>query len=598
MEKVTKHGPGREKKIGEALKLECTNCGGTLELEDKTHALCPYCGRRYLIDEAKGTVIYIQVDYSGNEELKGRVNRARRLLVGFLAMASVVVLIIFGFNIAARRSVFSTSDEDLPADAGGELLVIFCKDIFGKNFDEITPEELESIRYLRCSYEREGDREFNVISYSFTDYQDCEDEREFQRTVKKWTYRTRMVSWPSDYSMFTGLTRVDTTGSAWLSMLHFAEGNQISYVETEDSLDMVAQVLNPEAIKILHLGVMGRSLEGVEQFTGLEEFVVDTTLASESVDVSGIEECRNLKNLRLSCGESYTGLDKLKALPDLASLYIDHVPVGECGFLEDLSGLRELSVCAGETPELKPLESLENLERLYFIDQKYIPAEEIGILQGINGLKELMIAIDDRECLEELGKLGSLRALDLHMAIFEYQVPADVSVLGGLTCLERIQLDNFYGREITGVEPILNLPGLKTFRLGRISSSPVKLMLDTGVLKDNPSIEELGFTACRPESLAGGEELDFGFLKHYPGVRWLYLDDCGVRDVSFVNGMEDLRGCSLKRNNIDDLSPVLGCRRLEVVCGDENVIGTAEFPPEVQVYTKVYEGIYGYSIFE
>ena len=232
MEKVTKHGPGREKRIGEALKLECTNCGGTLELEDKTHALCPYCGRRYLIDEAKGTVIYIQVDYSGNEELKGRVNRARRLLVGFLAMASVVVLIIFGFNIAARRSVFSTSDEDLPADAGGELLVIFCKDIFGKNFDEITPEELESIRYLRCSYEREGDREFNVISYSFTDYQDCEDEREFQRTVKKWTYRTRMVSWPSDYSMFTGLTRVDTTGSAWLSMLHFAEGNQISYVET------------------------------------------------------------------------------------------------------------------------------------------------------------------------------------------------------------------------------------------------------------------------------------------------------------------------------------------------------------------------------
>ena len=580
------------------MKLECTSCGGVLKLTDRTHAVCPYCGRKYLIDEAKGTLIHIQVDYSGNEELRKKVNRTRNVLIGFLSIASVVVLILLGFNIAARKSVFSTSDEDLPADANGELFVIFCKDIFGKAYDQITEEELESIRYLRCSYEREGNTDFNVISYSFTDYEDCKDEREFQRTVKKWTYRTRMVSWPSDYSMFTGLTRVDTTGSVWLSMLHFSPDNQITCVDTEDGLDMVAQVLNPEKIKILHIGAMGISLEGVEQFTSLEELEVETTLASQIVDVSGIEACRNLKRLRLSCGEGYKGLDKLKELPGLVSLYMDHIPLGECGFLKELAGLEELSICAGEEPDLSPLNSLTGLKRVYFIDQKYIPLEQIRILQDMKGLEELMIAVDDQACLEELAKLKSLKALDLHMAIFKYQVPTDVSALAGLANAERIQLDNFYGQEITGVEPILNLPGLKTFRLGRIASSPVKLLLDIEALSDNPSIEELGFTACHPETKEGGEELGFEFLEHYSGVKWLYLDDCGVKDVSFVKKMGDLRGCSLKRNRIEDLSPVLECRRLEAVCADEDVARGVEFPPEVQVYTKVYEEIYEYSIFQ
>lgn len=582
-----------------SLRLECTNCGGTLELVDKTHAVCPYCGRKYLIDEAKGTLIRIQVDYSGNEKMHRRVNRSRKVLTGFLVIASFLVLVLFGFNIAAKKSVFSTSDEDLPADGNGELLVIFCKDIFGKDFDKITAEELEGIKYLRCSYEREGNTDFNVISYSFTDYEDCADEREFQRTVKKWTYRTRMVSWPSDYSMFTGLTRIDTTGSAWLSMLHFSPDNQISYVDTEDSVDMVSQVLNPEAIKILHIGAMGMSLEGVEQFTNLEELEVSTTLTNEAVDISGIEACKGLRRLKLHCGEKgYTGLDKLKGLPKLTSLYIDQIPLGECGFLKELSGLEELSVYTGEEPDLAPLKPLVNLKRVYLLDRKYVPAKEIETLQELPGLEELMIAVSDQVCLEELAKIESLKALDLHMAIFKYQVPTDVSALAGLSNIERLQIDNFYGQEVTGVEPVLNLPGLKTFRLGRVVSSPVELILDREALTDNPSIEELGFTACHPKDAATGEELGFDFLEHYSGVKWLYLDDCEVTDVSFARKMGDLRGCSLKRDKIEDISPVLSCKRLEMVHVDEEVASGAEFPLGVQVYTKVYEEIYGYSIFE
>ena len=139
----------------ELMGLECKKCGGVLELTDRTHAVCPYCGQRYLIDEAKGTVINIQVDYTGDNEMRRAVNSARNALLIFLAVAAVLAVIILGFNIAAKKSVFSTSDSDIPVDANGQLLVIFFQDIFGKDYKDIGAEELESIRYIRCFYERE-----------------------------------------------------------------------------------------------------------------------------------------------------------------------------------------------------------------------------------------------------------------------------------------------------------------------------------------------------------------------------------------------------------------------------------------------------------
>ena len=582
----------------ELLGLECKNCGAVLELVDKTHAICPYCGQRYLIDEAKGTVINIQVDYSGNEEMHRAVNQTRKTLIIFLSIAVFLALIIFGFNIAARKSIFSSSDTDIPVDANGELLVIFCKDIFGKEYKDITPEELGSIRYLKCFYERENGETFNSISYSFTDYQDCEDEKEFQKTVRKWTYRTKQVSWPSDYTMFTGLTRIDTTDTVWLSLLHFSPESHISYVDTDDSLETISSILKPEEIKVLHIGIMGTSLEGIGQYTNLEELEVDTTLTIKSVDVTGLEECKHLKHLRLSCGETYTGLEKLNGLSQLTSLHIDHMPVGECNFLKELSGLEELFVYAGEEPELSVLTSLSSLKRIYFVDYEYIPLEQMEILKSMDKIEEMMVAVKEMECLEMISTMENLKALDLHLSIKEYQKPTNVSMLSNLRNLEKIQIDNFWGGEIAGLEGILNLPNLSTFRFGRTTGADAELLIDAQLLEDNPSVHELGFTSCHPKDINTGEEIEFHFLNHYPSVQRLYLDECDVADVSFVENMDDLRACSLKNNEISDLSPLSGCRKLEIVCADKESVKGLKLLKEVEVYTELYVSIYEYSIFD
>lgn len=62
--------------------------------------------------------------------------------------------------------------------------------------------------------------------------------------------------------------------------------------------------------------------------------------------------------------------------------------------------------------------------------------------------------------------------------------------------------------------------------------------------------------------------------------------------------MEDLRACSLKNNEISDLSPLSGCRKLEIVCADKESVKGLKLLKEVEVYTELYVSIYEYSIFD
>ena len=573
----------------ELLELQCKNCGGFLELTDKTHAVCPYCGQKYLIDEAKGTIINVQVDYSGGEEMMEAVNSTKRTLIIFLVIASVIAAIILAFNIAARKSVFSKSDADAPVDENGMLLRIFCKDIFGKEYEDITQEEFDSIKYIRCAYEREGGETFNVISYSFTDYEDCESEEAFQDTVKKWTYRTKMVSWPSDYTMFKGLTRIDNTDAVWLSLVTFHPDSRISCVNTDDRLDTVAGVVDPKYVKILRIGIMGNNLQDIGQFINLEELDVDTNLSSRETDITGISQCGKLKSLKLRCGESYKGLESLKELKQLKSLYIDKMTAEQWGFLEGLGQLEELSISTGEDADLSALDALPNLKKVDFLDQCYIMPQELSRLKGVENLR---VAVKEPQCLEILGGFEGLKSLDLHMAIKEYETPVDVSPLAGLGQLQRLSMDNFWGGQFVGVETLLSLPSLKAFRLDQGTGSDSQILIDTEALEGNAGLEELGIINCVIKDLETEEDGDFGFVSRFGGLKRLYLDACGLTDISFVEELGDLRACSLMDNDIRDLSPLLACRKLEAVSVDREAAAGVEFPGDVMVNTEIFEKIY------
>lgn len=571
----------------ELLKLKCSNCGASLELLDKTHARCPFCQQEYRIDEAKGAIINVSIDYSDTEKVQKTLHSTKRTMIIFLCVVAGIAAIILGVNIAANSSVFSSSDRDAAFEENGELLVIFCKDIFGKEYKDITKEELESIKYIRYASDRDVNDGFHVIEYSFTDYADCEDEEEFQDTIKRWTYMNSKASWPADFTMFTGLTRIDTTNSLWLSQLRFSKEAPINYVETDNQLEVVTEKFDPENIKVLHIGIQADDLAGIEAYKNLEELEIDYVGGMGNLDVSGIGECSNLKKLMLDCADTYTGLEELEELQQMESIYISGVELKDSSFLKGMTELEELSTNVGENGDLSMLSSLPELKRLYFMDNEPIDPKRLQILPQ---LEELRLAVDEIESLQGVAELTNLKSLELYMTISGgmWGEAIDVSMLSELPYLEELTIKDFYDGEITGMESIFNKPTMKSIFLGDYIdiSMEMEVILDPELLVDNPSLESLKMVGWKTSVESKEIEESYDILAHYPNLKKIGMAECELSNIDFMAGLPNLEVVNLQENELTDYTPLLSCKKLRAVYVYGNPQMETGLPESVEVITE------------
>lgn len=571
----------------ELLKLKCSNCGASLELLDKTHARCPFCQQEYRIDEAKGAIINVSIDYSDTEKVQKTLHSTKRTMIIFLCVVAGIAAIILGVNIAANSSVFSSSDRDVAFEENGELLVIFCKDIFGKEYKDITKEELESIKYIRYASDRDVNDGFHVIEYSFTDYADCEDEEEFQDTIKRWTYMNSKASWPADFTMFTGLTRIDTTNSLWLSQLRFSKEAPINYVETDNQLEVVTEKFDPENIKVLHIGIQADDLAGIEAYKNLEELEIDYVGGMGNLNVSGIGECSNLKKLMLDCAETYTGLEELEELQQMESIYISGVELKDSSFLKGMPELEELYTNVGENGDLSMLSSLPELKRLYFMDNEPIDPKRLQILPQ---LEELRLAVDEIESLQGVAELTNLKSLELYMTISGgmWGEAIDVSMLSELPYLEELTIKDFYDGEITGMESIFNKPTMKSIFLGDYIdiSMEMEVILDPELLVDNPSLESLKMVGWKTSVESKEIEESYDILAHYPNLKKIGMAECELSNIDFMAGLPNLEVVNLQENELTDYTPLLSCKKLRAVYVYGNPQMETGLPESVEVITE------------
>lgn len=581
----------KKTKKEQLLKLECINCGASLKMLDKTHARCAHCNQNYLIDQIEDEIIDINVDYGNNKELKRAISTSKVLLIVFVSLVSIILLITLAYNIAARTSYFSSADYNLPVRNRGNLLVTFCEDIFGKDYSQITEEELATIKYIRCSYERdENDQTYNVVDYSFTDYQDCESEEAFQKTIQHWTYRTEMVSWPDSFSMFKGLTRINTNDAIGLNSIQLYNKNVISYVEADDSLKVIATALNPENIKVLHVGILGTTLDEIGQFTNLEELVMDSNLnkagSGEVIDIRQLAVCKKLRKLELDCANGYTGKESLTELTQLESLYLSCTPLSECSFLKNLPQLKELYLYSGEEPDLSILSYLPNLKKLCFMDYDDIDAEPLGALTN---LEELEAHLDSMESLNKLTALKNLQKINVSVSIDYFPMEEqqyDLSVLAQLPNLSDVSIEFEGGGRYIGIESILNMPKMERvsieydWRLGIFY-----LIINEELLQENPNIRmlKLGGYNCELVGVDTQESSDYNFIRNYKNIRELYLNECSLTNIDFVSELQELEICSLIGNEIDDYSKLLDCHKLKQLYVKSGKEINVTFPPDVEV---------------
>ncbi len=132
------------------------------------------------------------------------------------------------------------------------------------------------------------------------------------------------------------------------------------------------------------------------------------------------------------------------------------------------------------------------------------------------------------------------------------EMPAETEMREEIEALEWLQIAD--AQEVETFKDLAYLPELKALSLSYGGSEKVTIDLDKAMA---PELEELEIRGC---DLDGNELL--GRLSEFPKLTNLYLTGCGLRDISFLEGLPQLTRLSFYGNEITDLSPMESCKEL------------------------------------
>ena len=587
------------------LKLQCPECGAPIKVTQDSHAICPFCNQTFLIDESEGLIVNINMDYGNSKETKKTIYITLIALSFFLLTAFLILLAIFFVNYDAIHSNFFSSDYEwgvTGANVGKKL----CEDIFDKRYQEISDDEFATIRYIQYDNEQLSgtDESIHIVQYSFTDYQDCENEEEFQSTIKTWTCQEYISNDPCDqspdFSMLTGLTRIAMDEHMYqYSKSKFSKSANIRYVSCySQSIDTrdIQEVINPEKVEVLEY-MLTQDIEGIKEFSNLKTLQIDVWFGSE-FDISEIEQCQNLEKLVITeRSTDFIGLEKIEKLKNLKSLSLPSLYLHECDFIKNLTNLEQLTIeIDNENSKTEMLRNLKKLNTLHLSGNSCVPSKVIKQLPNVTTLK---LSINSSEALRALKKLTNLTTLDVCIEVPSRtgQATLNISSLAKFPNLEYLHIqpkpdfssDKLY---IYGLESLLNNSKLKGIYINErepsfMSSSDNNLILciDKDSFHTNDTLRQLQFVSCAFQDKNTDNVISLDFVTHYPNLEYLVADDCDIEDISFITSLPNLKYCSLTHNNLQDFTPLNQCRFLEVVAIYGNPNDTPELSEEIIILT-------------
>lgn len=614
-------------RTAELIKFTCENCGGPLRRKGKIKAVCQHCGQVYIVEEAEDVIV--RINRRDKEQMpEGRqagknIKTICEWLVAILVVAALAVATTTFYNRAVTRQQMAP-EKKLCIKAGDrDLMKIFCEEVFEEEYRKISEEQLENLKYIEYKGARVTGNIYKLqIKYSFSDYLDCENEKAFRDTLHTWNYETADLN--GDFlncEMLTGLTGI---GVDFISEVKLSKNCEIYYLHVGDTpAKLVSEMgsqpgarVEPGQIKVLHIqhrpeiGTYGdTSLEKIEAFTNLEELVYRDGYQELPIEIVGLDQCRKLRKLHLDCGDRYTGLELLKGIETLTSLYINGMPLEECEFLKEMPRLRELSVMAGVEGDLSMLLALPNLQKLHFLDYEMIAPEILLALPGLEDLQVNKIRVDEIQCLQQLTNLKKLKLGMEGSPLLD----CDVSFLADMPKLTDVHLSFNSGTMSTGVygvDKLLGKENLKSLKLIGVSAFGSRLHMNPETLTENPSLEKLMLYSCYvlPEDMSpqepvfeeGGrkipdrEKADYSFLTKYPNLKHLSLMENMLSDISFVKGLQQLETLTIRDSDVADYTPLTSCPGLKVIYLDSDQEETArqqvsQWPEEIEMDTYMYD---------
>ena len=254
-----------------------------------------------------------------------------------------------------------------------------------------------------------------------------------------------------------------------------------------------------------------------------------------------------------------------EGLAELEVLDARHGGIRSLAGLEGAVNLKELDL------GFNPLEDTEALGKLPSLRSLNLDgaAPDLSALWSLTGLERLSLRHNGVSDLSPLAGLSQLRELDVGDNRIE-----DLSPLAGLAGLTALRADR---NRIVDLWPLASLPRLAVVDLGRNRIRDLQALAGLGGLRrlllDGNGLSEpaplAGLAGLRELGLAGNAVKDLGALSGLAGLLRLDLRGNPVRDLSPLWGLRSLGWVHVGASGIDNLSPLDGAPELRLAGVDD-----------------------------
>lgn len=639
----------------ELVKLECRDCGGDLEIQDEIYARCKFCGQKYIMNETSHQSVKQQT------MLPQQKNSI--VAIGFVMMVAVLccsVFLLFGKETdellevqerpwegelvevenAPEKEYF---EEKTPVREDSDSIeswegfrsetmkqVVYL--MFGKPADEVTKEELESIKYFKM----EGFWETCTFSYSMEDYREYEpDYREklpdyngsilfgyneaFKETIQKVTLPYPEEDFALIYGDIRNFTNLTSIGLRNYTDMDFSNMPHLTMVDCgRDLRDLLETNLPVEQIEVLK--VTDGDLAGLERFTSLKKLFIEgidennmdevvkcTTLDTlfcnycfETASYAPLKQLTGLKSLYIDGGyNAIKDLSMISAFTELENLSITCTDILNIGFVKDLKNLKTLRL--SENGELDNFEGLGTLQELEFLELNINSLnggqpeyQEIGKLKNLKSLAlhtvydlDFLYELEQLEKLEvrltfyndlllPIAQMKNLEELTLAQAHSRTMDEEGFSVLQELPQLKKLTIDKMEFEK--PVDTLFAVEGLEELRITSCGFEMSPAEIKAG---DNLKVLDLSGTYFG-DNYNGGLEDDQEVLKQYceaTTLEKLNLTYFAVTDLSVLNKLTNLRELSLYRCELTEVPETTfqGCELLEKLDMSYNQVADISF---------------------
>ncbi|MBO0443348.1 hypothetical protein [Vagococcus fluvialis] len=346
--------------------------------------ICSSCHSEFLIDDE--TPDYITINHyhqTQQPHIKNSTRQSNKLLAAALFVMIIPIFIIFSLVLPGVRTNHISVENmvkprNTPESEGGKKLV---SAIFHKPFEDVTTDELHSIKYIE------------VMSGDIAN-------------KKSWDFRYSLEEWKDGKSNYP-ISEFSIDQNVTLDTLDFSSFKGLNYLDFHDSYDIGGSSDNFTLKGLDELAFYGHtfnqplkiildSLESKEQLSHLR-----TQLRNDN-EVELLNSLPNLKKMTITepsylymkIDDNYENItfkdglyftQKLKQAPQLEVLVLPKMELNSLDFTKDLKQLTYLDDRENYITDIEPLTQLPNLVDVNLFNN---PVANIDILNNkINVMK-------------------------------------------------------------------------------------------------------------------------------------------------------------------------------------------------------------------